>query len=93
MLFRSKYVVDGHHVVLDYKPHEYEIAEIIAKRYGKQVQMIPRVVFPQGISTPDFLIDKEKYDLKTISGSGKSVLSDAIKKKKRQSSRFILGKR
>lgn len=80
---------DGRYVVLDYSEHEKNVAEIIAKMYGKEVQMIPRVVYPQGVSTPDFKIEGKGWDLKTISTGGKNVLYNAIKKKKRQAGNFI----
>lgn len=51
--------------------------------------MIPRVVYPQGVSTPDFKIEGKGWDLKTISTGGKNVLYNAIKKKKRQAGNFI----
>lgn len=85
----QEYRVDGRYVVLDYSEHEKNVAEIIAKMYGKEVQMIPRVVYPQGVSTPDFKIEGKGWDLKTISTGGKNVLYNAIKKKKRQAGNFI----
>ena len=51
--------------------------------------MVPRIVYPQGISTPDFKIDDMSWDLKTISTAGKNVLYNAVKKKKRQAGCFI----
>lgn len=85
----NKYIVDGRHVKLDYSKHEKDVAENIAHLYGKQVKMIPRVLYPQNISTPDYEIEGEKWDLKTISTVGKNVFYNAIKKKKKQSDNFI----
>ena len=51
--------------------------------------MVPRVTYPQGISTPDFQIDGIGWDLKTVSTAGKNVLYNAVKKKKHQASCFI----
>ena len=51
--------------------------------------MIPRVTYPQGISTPDFRIDGIEWDLKTVSTEGKNVFYNAVKKKKRQANCFI----
>lgn len=85
----KKYRVDGRYVLLDYSEHEKNVAEIVAKMYGKEVQMIPRVTYPQGVSTPDFKINGKGWDLKTISTDGKNVLYNAIKKKKRQAGSFI----
>ena len=68
------YKVDGKHVVLDYSPYEKGVAETIATKYGKQVQMVPRVNYPKQIKTPDYLIDSIEYDLKSPTGKGKNVL-------------------
>lgn len=84
------YKVDGKHVVLDYNKEEKQIAEMIAKKYGKNVEMIPRVLYPNNIKTPDFLIDKIKYDLKTPTGSGKNTIYDIVKSSKNQANNFIL---
>ncbi len=85
----NKYKVDGKRIFLDYSAEEREVAETIAKMYGKKVQMVPKVTYPQGISTPDFIIDDVEWDLKTISTGGKNVFYNAVKKKKRQARCFI----
>lgn len=84
-----KYIVDNKNVVLDYSVYEKSIGDILAKKYGKDVKMVPRINYPQGISTADYLIDGERYDLKTPKGSGKNLLSSMITKKKKQSDNFI----
>lgn len=86
---KDTYKVDGKNVILDYSIHEKKVAENIAEKYGKKIQMVPRVVYPQGISTPDFKIDNVSWDLKTISTAGKNVFYNAVKKKKRQAGCFI----
>ena len=86
---KEKYEVDGKNVLLDYSLHEKKVAETIAEKYGKKIQMVPRVVYPQGVSTPDFKIDDVSWDLKTISTAGKNVFYNAVKKKKRQAGCFI----
>ncbi len=84
-----KYEVNGKTILLDYSKHERDVADVLAKSYGKNVEMVPRVTYPQGISTPDFKIDGVGWDLKTISTEGKNVLYNAVKKKKRQASCFM----
>lgn len=84
-----KYIVDGKNVVLDYSVYEKRIGDILAKKYGKDVKMVPRINYPEGVSTPDYLVNGIKYDLKTPVGSGKHTLYNLLKKKKRQSSNFI----
>lgn len=86
----TKYAVDGSRVVLDYKPYEREVAEIIANKYGKEVQMVPRIDMPQRIRTPDYLIEGVPYDLKHIMKSGKRTLYNRIKEAKGQSNNFII---
>ena len=83
------YKVDGKKVVIDHSAHERKIAYNIAELYGKDVFLVPRITYPQNISTPDFEIDGQKWDLKTISTSGKNVLYNALRKKKRQANNFI----
>lgn len=85
----TTYKVDGKKILLDYSDHERKVAENIAKLYGKSVQMVPRVTYPQGVSTPDFQIDGIGWDLKTVSTAGKNVLYNAVKKKKKQAGCFI----
>ena len=86
----TTYKVGGKHVVLDYSKEEKEIADLIADKYGKSVQMVPRINFPLGVSTPDYLIDGKKYDLKVPKGNGKNTLYGIIKSKKRQSNNFVV---
>lgn len=86
----TTYKVDGKHVVL--KPTEQErlIAEILSKKYGKTVELVPQVLYPQGIQTPDYLIDGERYDLKSPKGTGKNLLYGLIAKKRKQSHNFVV---
>lgn len=86
----KKYYVDGKNVVLDYTKKEKDVAEWLAKIFGGHVELVPRVNNPSGISTPDYLInDKIKFDLKEITGSGKNVIDNNLKKSKKQSSNFV----
>lgn len=84
------YVVDGVHVILKPSERERRIAEILSNKYGKTVELVPQVVYPQGIQTPDYLIDGERFDLKSPTGKGKNLLYGLIAKKKAQSHNFII---
>ena len=86
----NKYKVDGKNVVLDYSIKEKEVAEWLITKFGGNIYMLPRVNKPDGIMTADYLFKGECWDLKTISGSGKRVIEDVIKKKRMQSNNFIL---
>ena len=85
----KKYKVDGKNVVLDYSQEERNVAEWLKNTFGGEIKMVPRVNNPDNIKTPDFIWNNEKWDLKTINGSGKRVIEDAIKKKRKQADNFI----
>ena len=85
------YKVDGHNVVLDYSPHEKEIAELLEREFGGELYMVPRVNNPQGISTPDYLFRGNGYDLKTIGEkAGPNTIFNRIKKAAKQAQNFIV---
>lgn len=85
------YKVDGRNVVLDYSLHEKEIAELLAKEAGVGINMVPRVNNPQGVKTPDYLINGKGYDLKTLhKTTGKNPIFNRIKNAKGQAKNFIL---
>ena len=86
----TKYNVDGKHVILNPTEREKEVAEILGKVYGGQVNIIPRVNEPSNIKTPDYIINNERFDLKEITGSGKYVIEGNIRKKKNQANNFII---
>ena len=83
------YKVDGKHVILDNTKNEIEVARLISETLGKEVSIVPRVVYPQGVSTPDYIIGNERYDLKEPTGTGKHVLYNMINNKKSQADNFI----
>lgn len=83
------YTVDGHNVLLDYSSNEKQIAELLERKLGGELFMVPRVNDPQNISTPDYLFRGARFDLKSPEGSGKNTLYDAIAKKSKQADNFI----
>ena len=85
----NTYKVDGKYVVLDNTEHEKEVATLLSRELNKQVKMVPRVVLPKGVSTPDYMIGDGKYDLKEPTGSGKNVLYNMVHKKKNQANNFV----
>ncbi len=86
----NTYVVDGRQILLDYSAGEKDIAELLAKSFGMEVKMIPRVLSPQNVSTPDILLDDEAFDIKQPIGQGKAVIYNMIAKKKRQANNFAI---
>lgn len=83
------YRVDGHNVVLDYSPHEKEIAELLEREFGGEIYMVPRVNDPQGVSTPDYLFRGSRFDLKSLKSGGKNVFYNVVAKKSAQADNFI----
>ncbi len=85
----NKYKVDSKNVKIKANEKEREVAELLGKTYGGNVELVPVVLNPQGIKTPDYIINGEKFDLKEIFGNGKNTFDTAISKKKKQSNNFI----
>ena len=83
------YKVDGRHVHFSPSEHERVVANILSQKYGKQVYLLPQVAFPQGIQVPDYLINGDRFDLKSPTGKGKNLLSSMVSKKKKQAPNFI----
>lgn len=85
-----KYKVDGKHVILRPTEREREVAGVLSQRYGKTVEFVPQVLFPQGIQTPDYMIDGDRFDLKSPTGRGKNLIYGLLAKKRRQSDNFVV---
>lgn len=85
----KNYVVDGKYVLLEPLEIEWAVAVSLSEKYGKDVELVPKVNFPMGIQTPDYLIDGERFDLKSPTGKSKNLLYNLVSKKKKQASNFI----
>ncbi len=84
------YRVDGKKVVLHPSQHEIDVAMVLCQEYGKTIELIPRINYPEGIQTPDYLINGDRYDLKAPTGKGKYLLQGLIAKQKHQAHNFII---
>lgn len=84
-----KYMVDGKHIILNPTKREREVATILSEKHGKAVEFVPQVMYPPKIQTPDYLIDGDRFDLKSPIGRGKNLLYGMLAKKKNQSPNFI----
>lgn len=83
------YTVDNKHVLLDFSEKEKNIAMLLLEQFGGKIEMVPRIVYPPKKSTPDYLYNGEKYDLKEPIGESKNVLYNMVSKKKTQANNFI----
>lgn len=86
----NRYNVDGKNVIIKANKKEREVAELISEIYRKQVNLVPVVLNPEGIKTPDYIIEGEKFDLKEIIGNAKNTIDTAIKKQEKQANNFII---
>lgn len=86
----NKYKVDGKNVVLKPTEREKEVANTLGKIYGGQVNLVPVVLNPQGIKTPDYIVNDEKFDLKEPVGGSKNTIYDLFKHKSKQANNFII---
>ncbi len=84
------YRLDGKHVILRPTGQERQVARVLSEKYGKNVELVPQVMYPQGIQTPDYLIDGDRFDLKSPRGRGKNVIYGLIAKKRKQADNFIV---
>lgn len=84
------YVVDGKTVKLDHDDIEHNIADLIASKTGKDVILLPRVIHPAGIKCADYLIDDEKWDLKTPNRASKHTIYGLVHKEKEQAHCFVI---
>lgn len=85
----TAYKVDGKHVILHPTEQEREVAAILSGKYGKKVEYVPQIMVPQGMQTPDYLVDGEQFDLKSPTGRSKDLLYNVVAKKRKQASSFI----
>lgn len=83
------YTVDGHNVVQEHSNYEYKVADWLSSVTGRQVDILPRVNNPEGVNTPDYLVDGVPFDLKEITGIGTTVIDNNTKKAKKQAPNII----
>ncbi|MBD5468478.1 MAG: hypothetical protein HDR21_10050 [Lachnospiraceae bacterium] len=68
---------------------EYAVNGTTYKVDGKYVEFVPQIMVPQGVQTPDYLIDGERFDLKSPTGRSKDLFYNVVSKKRKQASSFI----
>lgn len=83
-------VVDGKHVLMDHTEEERTIAKVLANYLGNDVELAPRMLMPQNVRTPDYIVDGRPYELKTSTGAGKSAVFDMIKHGKGPASQLVI---
>lgn len=86
----NKYKIDNKNVKIKANEKEREVAELLGKMYGGNVQLVPVVLNPQGIKTLDYIIKGEKFDLKEPTGNSQTTIYDLFKHKSKQADNFIV---
>lgn len=85
----TTYIVDGHNVVSDHSDYEYQVANWLSTKTGREVDVLPRVNNPENVNTPDYLLNGVPWDLKGFSGNGKYVIDNNSRKAKKQAPNII----
>lgn len=87
-----KYGVDDQNVVFDYSKKEKEVAEWLENTFGGEIYMNPRINYPKGIETADYLWNSELWDLKEVANASSEIraIDNAIKNHEGQSNNFII---
>lgn len=86
-----RYTVDGVNVKLEYEPKEKQTAELLQRKLGVTVQMMPKVNGDyKHVETPDYLVDGERWDRKGVEGNSPKYVYNTIHKKKQQAETFVL---
>ena len=90
-VFRGiEYTVDDDLVKYDFKNGEEEFANELSKQINEKIILVPKIDINGGVSTPDFIIGKKEYDLKTNTGRSKQLIYHAIQGKEAQSHNFFI---
>lgn len=85
------YKIDGENVRFNSNSKgELKMAELWLKTRGGIIQIMPEVSGKyKNVSTPDYIIDGRRYDLKTIEGSSKSKIDSIVHQSEDQADNFI----
>lgn len=86
----NKYNVDGKSIKIKASEKERQVANVLGKTYGGNVKLVPVVLNPQGVKTPDYLVNEEKFDLKEPKGNSVTTIYDLFKNKSKQADNFII---
>ena len=90
---RVFYRYDGKNVQLQYTDYEKHVAEILQKKLGVEVRMVPKIHGKyKNVNTPDYLINGARFDLKEFEEYSDKKYYNAVhsKKKVRQADNHII---
>jgi hypothetical protein len=81
---------DGDSVIFEPSIREREIAEVLKNWIGGKIELMPRVNRPEGVQTPDYLINGVKFDLKSPKGGTKNTIARQVKNMEGQAPGLVL---
>ena len=87
------YTVDNKNVILDPSPREKEVAEMLSRFFGEKIELVPKVTGKyNNVPTPDYHVgnEKQRWDLKELTGKSRDAIRNAIHKKKKQADNFVI---
>ena len=68
---------------------EYSFGVWLNRTFNEDVKMLPEIIKPKYVQTPDYLFKGEYWDLKTVKVKGKNFMYRSIKNKVEQSNNFM----
>ena len=86
----DKYYVDGKKVIIEPSKKETHTALWLSAKLNIKIEILPRIILPKNIKTPDYLINGEYWDLKDITSNRNDALRCRIRGKEKQSLNFII---
>ena len=89
----NSYEVDGKNVIMDASDEEIQTAYFLKDTFGDDVYLNPKVNYPNGVESADYIWRGESWDRKNIGENAVSLtraVDNSLKDHKRQSSNFIL---
>lgn len=91
--FKTKgevFKVDGVNVLQDHEENEKSTAKFLIEKYGGNIELVQRILKPEGIRTPDYIWDGIKWDRKGLTGKSNQVIKYAIRDCEEQANNFII---
>ena len=68
-----------------------DITNILGEIYEGDVKLVPVVLNPKGVKTPDYIINNKKFDLKEPEGDSPIMIYDLFNHKRKQADNLVIG--
>ena len=81
---------DGNAIVKKYTNAEFKVAKWYQTIFKEQVILLPKVNKPENISSPDYLIKGEKWDLKSLTSNKNNAIYTRMRNNESQANNYII---